>query len=226
MVAAGNEAPLASNAEVPATIAIRHQNDVSTEPGNAVVLGRGVVLKANHRVARVGARGRQLELQQPIASLPLIFLDIETTGIDPRRGAQITELAVLDWTRPIIAGHFEASDELHHHMAELARLLAETIVVGHNLPFDLRHLSVAFERAGQDFPASILAIDTMTIAVERTSGGMTLTEFAVREGIDPANMHTALRDAEVCRELLQRRASLSALQLGARQLSIHGRGPK
>ena len=226
MTAAGNEAPLASNVRVPATIALRHQNDVSIEPGNAVVFGGGVVLKENRRVARVGARGRQLDLRQPIASLPLIFLDIETTGIDPRRGAQITELAVLDWTRPIIVRGFDTSDELHHHMAELARLMAETIVVGHNLPFDLRHLSVAFERAGQDFPANILAIDTMTIAAQRASGGLTLTELATREGIDPTNMHTALRDAQVCRELLQRRASLSGLQLGVRQLSIHGRGPK
>lgn len=177
-------------------------------------------------IAVIGSSLGDLNLDSPIDTLPLIFLDTETTGLDPRKGAKITELAVLDWQSTLIDVASLEPDDVGDYLAPLRHYFSGTIVVGHNISFDLRHLSAAFEHAGEAFPDRVLTLDTIALAMEEPKEGLSLRSIAQRRGLDTTELHTARRDAEICRELLTERSNESARSLGARYLSVHGRLPR
>ncbi len=176
-------------------------------------------------IATIGTGRDVLDLTQPLAALPLVFLDMETTGLDPRKGAWITEIAVLDWKTVRIDATMSRREEFAAHIPALRHILHSCIVVGHNVTFDLRHLSVAFERAGEHFPDRILVVDTLAIAraASSSTASLTLGAVAARLGIDTTGLHTARRDAEICRAVLREGPASSAVTAGARYVSVHGR---
>lgn len=137
----------------------------------------------------------------PIDAASLLFFDIETTGLRPDRGAQITEMAVVDrrsvrfdWQLGPDTPH---DDALAVHLPRLFDLLQTGVVVGHNLSFDLRFIAYVAGRIGLRGPTARF-VDTLALArqvLDRPRDAR-LESLLGAFGIAPDGaLHTALVDA-------------------------------
>jgi len=124
----------------------------------------------------------------PLSAIPLAFLDFETTGLSPRRGDRVCEVALLrvvgsavetSYTtlinpqRPLSARSFAVNQISAEQLdaapifvavaAGLRAALVDTVIVAHNAPFDLEFLHAELALAGQP-PLLVPAIDTLAIA--------------------------------------------------------------
>src|SRR5206468_1831750 len=153
-------------------------------------------------------------LLQPLRELSFAFVDVETTGASTDFGHRVIEIGIsrvengrvvaeyeqlLDPQRRISAG-VTALTGISQEMvtgqpifaAELPKmlnLLRGTVVVGHNVRFDLGFLRKEFRRAGHDI-VSVLedahVMDTVRIARRRFGrGGNGLQALARRFGAIP-----------------------------------------
>ncbi len=129
-------------------------------------------------------------LTQLLAQLPWSFVDLETTGISPTQGHRTCELAVLrvepDGTtqlleslvnplRPIdphasrVNGIYDTdvsdSPTFAQLIPALNAILADTILIAHNAPFDTSFLAVEYALARAEIPVVPL-LDTLKIARE------------------------------------------------------------
>ena len=177
--------------------------------------------------------------------LPAFVFDCETTGLDVRndaivalggvrmhgpqifRGETIDQL--VDPGRPVPrrstaihgitdamvadAGGFEA------HWPELEALMRGTVLVGHNVAFDIAQLRAAAKRAGIDWtPPPSLDTLLLTAALEPAGPGFGLEAIAERFGVSIRGRHTALGDslvtAEIYARLLPRLAERGVATLG------------
>lgn len=155
--------------------------------------------------------------ERMIRVAPLLFFDLETTGLRPDRGARITEIAVLDHrqTRHAWERTSEASDQnsLEAQLPVLLQLLRTGVVVGHHVPFDLGFLAYEAERFGYEGPR-VWYIDTLTLArrllpsVRDYQLGTLLTHFDLLPE-DP--LHTALTDVRATRHLFWKLAEVGQL---------------
>ncbi len=127
-------------------------------------------------------------LNLPLDTIPLAFLDFETTGLSPHRGDRVCEVALqrvvggiieityttlIDPQRPQSARSFAVNQISPEQLANaptfsaiagsLRAALADTVIVAHNAPFDLEFLHAELARAGQP-PLRVLSIDTLSIA--------------------------------------------------------------
>ncbi len=181
-----------------------------------------------------------------LRSLAFTVLDLETTGLHPEAGdrvvsvgavrvdrARVREDDVLDRLvdpgRPIPASATAVhgiTDEmvagrsgLPAVLADLARFSSDTVLVGHDIAFDLAFLRPAAERAGVTLPARVL--DTLLLSAvlhpaEGESHG--LDAVAARYGVTVLGRHTALGDALVTAEVLVRMVD----QLATLGISTYG----
>ena len=162
-------------------------------------------------------------LLSPLADLPLVFLDVETTGASAAYGDRVTEVAALriekgsvvdsyshlvNPGRPIWPG-VSALTGITNEMvadqprfADIAPLIAEklrdAIVIGHNVGFDLGFMTNEFRRSGiaveSLFPISKV-LDTVRMARRIYGrGGNGLQKLAARLGIHVDVAHRALAD--------------------------------
>lgn len=127
-------------------------------------------------------------LRLPLAEVPFVLLDVESTGLEPQNGDRLCEIAVLHWQggtqrgawetlinpqRPMSAGALS----VHHIMPDmLARAptfaaIADTlhehlkgaVLVAHNAPFDFSFLNTELLRAGR--PAlNVPLVDTLQLS--------------------------------------------------------------
>ncbi len=134
-----------------------------------------------------------IDMDDAWALASVLFLDVETTGLDPRRGARISELALLSKTRTVFSGPIEETsiDQLNH-------LFRANVLVGHNIKFDLLHLSSHFERNGRRFPI-VHILDTLGLF----ESPRRLSVIGAENGWD-GEWHTAEWDAEVCRKIAEK----------------------
>jgi DNA polymerase-3 subunit epsilon len=172
-------------------------------------------------------------LLQPLREIPLAFVDVETTGASAEWGDRIIEIGVvrleagqrvaeyqqlLDPGRRIgpgivaltgisqqmVDGQPRFADEL----PRLIQLLSGTIVLGHNVRFDLSFLAAEFRRSGKDLAdelGSLPVLDTVRIARRRFGrGGNGLQNLSRRLGIEPVTAHRALADAQTTALLFDR----------------------
>jgi DNA polymerase-3 subunit epsilon len=127
-------------------------------------------------------------LDLPLDTIPLAFLDFETTGLSPHRGDRVCEVALqrvvggvveityttlIDPERPQSARSFAVNQISAEQLANapafsaiagnLRTALADTVIVAHNAPFDLEFLHAELARAGQS-PLRVPSIDTLSIA--------------------------------------------------------------
>ena len=127
-------------------------------------------------------------LDLPLSSIPLAFLDFETTGLSPRRGDRICEVAVqrmvgsvletsyetlVDPQRPLSERSFAVNQITPEQLAgaptfsaiagAIRAALSGAALVAHNAPFDLEFLHAELALAGQP-PLHVPAIDTLAIA--------------------------------------------------------------
>lgn len=160
----------------------------------------------------------------PLAELPLFVFDLETTGLDVEqdsvvsigglrmhgvtmyRGATIDRL--VNPGRPIpahstaihgitdemvaVAGSFDAA------WAELDGLMRGTVLVGHNVGFDIAHLARAATDAGIDWtPPPALCTYLLVGAMLPALPSLALDAIAGEFGVPVRGRHTALGDSLV-----------------------------
>jgi DNA polymerase III subunit epsilon len=162
-------------------------------------------------------------LEQPLAETEFVALDTETNGL----GGDLCELtevgAVLvgggecheTWEslvrveRPLSRGierftgitqaMVDTAPPPEEVLPELARLLEGRVLVAHNMRFDIRVLSQAFERAGLDWPEPP---SLCTVSLARRFAPLVkrrgLAVLADALGIEVEGVHRALPDALTC----------------------------
>lgn len=129
-----------------------------------------------------------LDLELDLAQASLVFLDVETTGLDPSEGDRVCEIALVRYEhgqaqdalhqlinpqRPVSLGAFRVhglSDEMlrdappfAHVAQDVLELLHDAVLVGHNTPFDLGFLAAELGRLGLRLPP-LIALDTLRLA--------------------------------------------------------------
>jgi DNA polymerase-3 subunit epsilon len=173
---------------------------------------------------------------RPLAELAYTVFDTETTGLDPAADEIVAIGAVRIVNGRMIPG--DTFDELvdpgrpippeatavHGLTAETLRsqppigavlpafhgFCADTVLVGHNLAFDLRFLQMKERQTGVRFHHPVL--DTLVLAsiLQEQSDDDRLEAIAHRFGIEVVGRHSALGDATIAGQLLLKMLPLLA----------------
>lgn len=168
------------------------------------------------------------EDQTPLAELPALVLDCETTGLDVQRDRIVSIGAVrLYGGRVYPSLSFDSlvnpgvpipavsraihgiSDDMIRDLpgfagvyVELQPLLTDCVIIGHNVSFDLAMLRREFELAGLPWQAPAF-LDTFLLAamLDPQSESLELEALAGEYGVDVHGRHTALGDSLVTAEI-------------------------
>jgi DNA polymerase-3 subunit epsilon len=151
----------------------------------------------------------------------IAVIDVETTGLLPRRGDRVIEIAavvmrlngqverefcsLVNPVRDIGPSHIHGLcaedvisapqfDEIAPEFVDALR--GSVAVAGHNVSFDLRFLESEFHRIGQELP------DMATLCTMRLAGGGKLGNCCRDHGICVEEGHHALADARASARLL------------------------
>ncbi|MEZ5659547.1 MAG: exonuclease domain-containing protein [Burkholderiaceae bacterium] len=164
----------------------------------------------------------------------LAFVDLETTGMSPRRD-RIIEIAVIrlrwppDGIGPPTVARFSSLVDPQTaidpgirfltgitperligapRFADIAQTVAGwldgALFVAHQARFDHGFLKAEFERCGQAFAPDVLCTVRLSRALDPTREGHGLDALIARHQLGPVQRHTALGDAEVLLRLWQR----------------------
>ncbi|MFC0218634.1 exonuclease domain-containing protein [Pseudochelatococcus lubricantis] len=170
---------------------------------------------------RASAEGSTLD-ERPLTGISYTVFDTETTGLDPAGGDEIIQIGATRIVNGrLLAGECfdqlvnpgrhipEASIPIHGIRPEMVRgkppiaevlplfhaFAADTVLVGHNVAFDMRFLQIKEAVSGVRFEQPVL--DTLLLASivhpHETEHGLEAT--AARLGINLAARHTAVGDA-------------------------------
>ncbi len=175
--------------------------------------------------ARVG--GRDLE-ERELTDITYTVFDTETTGLDPRGGDEILQIGatrivngkmlrgecfdqIVDPQRSIP----EAGIKVHGVTPQMVRgqpniievlprfraYVSDTVLMGHNVAFDMRFLKLKEEATGIQFDQPVL--DTLLLAsvVYPNEENHGLEALAQRLGVSVSDRHRALGDALVTGEI-------------------------
>jgi DNA polymerase-3 subunit epsilon len=198
------------------------------------------------------------EREQPLATLTCTVFDTETTGLDPARGDEIVAVgavrvvngrllrsecfgrlvdprrevpaaatAVHGLTRSMLAGQ----PGLEEVLPEFARYVEGTVLVGHNVGFDLQFLRLREERTGVAFRGPALDTLLLDAVVHPDHDDHSLEAIAGRLGVPVTGRHSALGDALVTGEVFLRLLPLLEARgvrtlgeaLRASQATLHAR---
>lgn len=140
----------------------------------------------------------------PLEVAPLLFFDVETSGLRPDRGATIVELALIDVQKPLLLWQGTRTQRMAR--AQFMALFAHFrtgVVVGHNLRFDFWFVTHEAGKLGLAMPP-VRFIDTLGLArrllPEQTDYRLDALLQAL--GIEsPEALHTAAADARATRAL-------------------------
>jgi DNA polymerase III epsilon subunit family exonuclease len=163
-------------------------------------------------------------LVQPLSTIPIAAIDVETTGASAVLGDRIIEIGIsryengvevaryerlLDPRRRISAGvtamtgitqaMCDGQPTFRQVLDEILPLLRGAAILGHNVRFDLSFLIRELARCGCDVLHADNApvLDTVCIARRRFGrGGNGLGRLAMRLGFQPEILHRALPDAQ------------------------------
>jgi DNA polymerase-3 subunit epsilon len=195
---------------------------------------------------------------QPLATLACTVFDTETTGLDPARGDEIVALGavrvvngrllrsecfgrLVDPRRDVPAtstavhgltrSMLEGQPGLEEVLPEFARYAADTVLVGHNVGFDLQFLRLREDRTGVAFRQPALDTLLLDAVVHADHDDHSLEAIAGRLGVPVTGRHSALGDALVTGEVYLRLLPLLAARgirtlgdaLAASQATLHAR---
>ncbi len=171
----------------------------------------------------------------PLKDRTVAFIDTETTGLDPRV-QEVIEVAIIlekpngtleEWCTKVRPTRLEAADayalkvngyNAHPELwasaptfpeivGELTRRLDDTVLVGHNVGFDLDFLQEGLIRAGSKVKLPYHKVDTVTLAyvnlVPKGLTSLSLDSIRTFLGWSKDGAHTALVDARDCRRLFR-----------------------
>jgi DNA polymerase-3 subunit epsilon len=161
-------------------------------------------------------------LDAPLRTLSFTVIDTETTGLDPSGGDEIIAIAavrivngrilrrevfdeMVNPDRTITA----ASRAIHGISQEMLRgmppiedvlprfhrFLEDTVIVGHNVNFDMRFLELKEEKTGLRFTQPVLDTLLLELVVHPNQSDKSLEAMAQRLGVLVSGRHTALGDA-------------------------------
>lgn len=167
--------------------------------------------------------------EQPIDSVPLAFLDLETTGVDPERdriceiaivrviGGQIVDrvVSLIDPAMPVGASRevhglddamLAGAPALREIAPAIARALDGAIPIGHAVAFDLAFLRAAAAR-GEIADSPVRALDTRALAQRALRSGSAALAALAGDLALPAPTHRAEPDVIATRALFDRIAA-------------------
>ena len=133
--------------------------------------------------------------------------------VDPLRSVPAVSTAVHGLTREMLRGH----PTLDTVLPEFARFAADTVLVGHNVGFDMQFLRLQEEPTGVRFTQPVLDTLLLDAAIHPDHEEHSLEAIADRLGVEVVDRHTALGDALVTGEVFLRLITLFQ-QRGARTL--------
>ena len=183
--------------------------------------------------------------EQPLGDLTLTAFDTETTGLDPAGGDQIIQLGAVrilngrllegeDFDQLIDPGREipEASITFHGITPDMVRgqprigevlpafhaFAADTVLLGHNVAFDMRFLQMQEAATGLRFDQPVL--DTLLLATVAQPGhdSYAMEAIAERLGVPVSGRHSAAGDALTTARLFLRLVPLLRQQ-GIRTLA-------
>ncbi|MBC8106897.1 MAG: WYL domain-containing protein [Anaerolineae bacterium] len=163
-------------------------------------------------------------LIQPLSELPLAFVDVETTGVSADLGDRVIEVGIARFENGQKVAEYEqlinpqrrispgitALTGITPAMCEnqptfqeqfdpMMAILRGSVVLGHNVRFDLSFLAREFTRCRCDIEHALEkapVLDTVRIARRRFGrGGNGLQRLCRRLGYEPPVAHRALADA-------------------------------
>lgn len=167
----------------------------------------------------------------PLSDLPAFVFDCETTGLDVKsdrivalggvrmhgpqifRGVTIDRLVDPGQAIPARSTRIHGIDDsmvadagtMGSHWPDLDALMQDTVIVGHNIAFDIAHLRWAAKRAGIAWsPPRSLDTLLLVAALEPSAAGFDLEAVADRYGVNIRGRHTALGDSLVTAEIFAR----------------------
>ena len=176
--------------------------------------------------------------QTDLDKLAFTVFDTETTGLDPSEDEIVSIGAVrivngrllrqesfdrlVDPGRPVdpaaTAVHGITSDILEGQpsidevLPAFARFAQDTVLVGHNVAFDLRFLELKESQTGVRFPQPVLDTLLLSAVVHPDDEDHSLEAMAIRLGVNVIGRHTALGDAILTGEIFLRQSRLLAAQ--------------
>lgn len=168
--------------------------------------------------------------QRPLGTLSYTVFDTETTGLDPARDEIVSIGAVrilngrllrqelfdqlVDPGRPIphvatsvhgiSTAMVQGQPSIFQVLPRFFRFGEETVLVGHNVAFDLRLFQVKEEYTGVHFAQPILDTLLLSEVIQPDEENHELEAIAARLGVNVLGRHTALGDALVTAEVFLR----------------------
>lgn len=167
-------------------------------------------------------------LDLPLSQVPLVFLDTETTGLSPRFGDRMVEIALARFRGDAMENFFETllnpersispgaarihgisdrdvtdAPRFRDVAAHVRAEMEGAVIVGHNAAFDLGFVSNEFRMARVNPPAN-LALDTVLLLRRHFSfRSNALQKVADALGIERQSSHRALADVLTTRAVFE-----------------------
>lgn len=202
--------------------------------------------------------GSQEWQDRSLGEIAYTVFDTETTGLDPAAGDEIVSIAavrvvngrllrqevferLVDPRRPVsaqsVAVHGLTSEMLQGQptideaLPAFARFAEDTVLVGHNVGFDMQFLRRKEERTGVRFTQPVLDTLLLDAAVHPDHEERSLEAIAARLGVPVVGRHTAIGDALVTGQVFlallavleQRRLRTLGEAMSAARATYHAR---
>jgi DNA polymerase-3 subunit epsilon len=178
-------------------------------------------------------------LDRPLSELTFTVFDTETTGLQPTRGDEIISVGavrvvngrllhqesferLVDPRRRVPAAAtavhgltremLEGQPTIDTVLPEFARYAADTVLVGHNVSFDLQFLRLKEPRTGVRFTQPVLDTLLLDAVIHPDHAEHSLEAIAGRLGVEVVARHSALGDALVTGEVFLRLMTLMQQQ--------------
>jgi DNA polymerase-3 subunit epsilon len=169
------------------------------------------------------SRGETCDLPSvPLDRLSITVVDTETTGLDPDRGDEVIAIGAVrivngrilrqesfdSFVRPkrtiseaaraihgISVDMLRAEPPIEEVLPRLRKFVEDTVIVGHNVAFDMRFFAAAQKASGVVFSNTVLDTLLLDYVLSPNQEDKSLEAIAGRLGLRVTGRHTALGDA-------------------------------